>query len=433
MNPGPVVYWMSRDQRVNDNWALLFAQELALKLSQPLGVVFCLVPDYSGAGPQHYRFMQEGLREVRQKLRKLNIPFFLLSGSPAEVLSAFFKRNCITTVVADFNPLRINRKWKEELLQFCTVPMFEVDAHNIVPCRVASQKQEFGAYTLRPKIARLLPVYLKEFPDVTAHPFHWKNPSSSNENFPDSIPDHSPKEATYSWIRPGETAAMDAARNFISGRLRTYENDRNDPNLDGQSGLSPFLHFGQISAQRLALMVRERNNEGDSARSFLEELIIRRELSDNYCFYNHSYDSFEGFHAWAKKTLNDHRNDPRQFLYTLDQFESGSTHDPLWNAAQKEMAGTGKMHGFMRMYWAKKILEWTSSPEEAQAIAIYLNDKYSLDGRDPNGYAGIAWSLGGVHDRAWGERPVFGKIRYMNDAGCRRKFNVSKYIERNGL
>ena len=160
----------------------------------------------------------------------------------------------------------------------------------------------------------------------------------------------------------------------------------------------------------------------------LEELIVRRELADNFTFYNTQYASFDGFPAWAKQSLNEHRKDKREYLYSLKQFEQAETHDPLWNAAQTQMINKGKMHGYMRMYWAKKILEWTPSPEEAMMIAIYLNDKYELDGRDPNGYAGIAWSIGGVHDRAWFDRPVYGKVRYMNYRGCESKFNVKEYI-----
>ena len=158
-------------------------------------------------------------------------------------------------------------------------------------------------------------------------------------------------------------------------------------------------------------------------------MIIRRELSDNFCEYEKNYDYFEGFHHWAQKSLNEHRNDEREYIYTDEQFEEADTHDPLWNAAQNQMKTTGKMHGYMRMYWAKKILEWSPSPEIALQVAINLNDKYELDGRDPNGYTGIAWSIGGIHDRAWFERPVYGKIRYMNYNGCKSKFNVFKYIE----
>jgi deoxyribodipyrimidine photo-lyase len=162
----------------------------------------------------------------------------------------------------------------------------------------------------------------------------------------------------------------------------------------------------------------------------LEELIVRKELSDNYCFFNTNYDSFNGFHDWAKETLNKHRKDKRGFVYSLAEFENTNTHEDLWNAAQRELITTGKMHGYIRMYWAKKILEWSKSPEEALRISLYLNDKYELDGRDPNGYVGCAWSIGGVHDRAWTERPVYGKIRYMNRNGAARKFDVDRYISR---
>ena len=219
------------------------------------------------------------------------------------------------------------------------------------------------------------------------------------------------------------------------GRLDAYQ-DRNDPTKKGQSNLSPYFHFGQVGPQRVALDVLEAISMSPDeitdirsvAHGFLEELIIRRELSDNYLWYNDQYDRFEGFPDWAQKTLNEHRDDPREYEYHLEDWEAAATHDELWNAAQREMVQTGKMHGFMRMYWAKKILEWTHTPDEALAIAIALNDKYELDGRDPNGYVGVAWSIGGVHDRAWTERPVYGKIRYMNENGCRRKFDVDAYI-----
>ena len=230
------------------------------------------------------------------------------------------------------------------------------------------------------------------------------------------------------WITPGEKASLRVLKGFIEKKLGSYETGRNDPSADGQSDLSPYLHFGQISAQRIAIEVSKTNAAKKSREAFLEELVVRRELSDNYCYYNRNYDNVEGFPEWAKKTLHAHRNDKREYLYVRAQFENGETHDDLWNAAQMEMVKRGKMHGYMRMYWAKKILEWTGSPEQAMEVAVYLNDKYELDGRDPNGYTGIAWSIGGVHDRAWNERPVFGKIRYMSYNGCKSKFDIKKYI-----
>ena len=238
--------------------------------------------------------------------------------------------------------------------------------------------------------------------------------------------------AEVSWIKPGEGAAQRALRRFLREGLRSYDEARNDPTVDGQSNLSPFLHFGHISAQRVPLEVRDSDVVGEPRDAFLEERIVRRELSDNFCFYNEDYDRFEGFPTWAQTTLKQHGGDRREYTYTLGQFESAGTHDELWNAAQMEMAKTGKMHGYMRMYWAKKILEWTESPEEALKIAMFLNDKYELDGRDPNGYVGCAWSIGGVHDRAWFERPVFGKIRYMSYNGCRSKFDVDSYVAKSG-
>jgi deoxyribodipyrimidine photo-lyase len=306
-----------------------------------------------------------------------------------------------------------------------------VDAHNIVPCWIASPKQEYGAYTIRPKLNRLLPSFLEDFPMLQKHPYPW-DPWPEHIDWTEVqrnlLVDKNIHEIN--WAVPGEKAARSAIARFIEEGLSMYDTDRNDPNRAGQSGISPYLHFGHISAQRVALEVMKENAAGESRDAFLEELIIRRELSDNFCFYNDQYDSVEGFPEWAKKTLNQHGKDKRPYLYSLEDFEGAKTHDELWNAAQIEMVKRGKMHGYMRMYWAKKILEWTRSPEEAMKIAILLNDRYELDGRDPNGYAGIAWSIGGVHDRAWNERNVFGKIRYMSYNGCRSKFDVDAYIRR---
>jgi deoxyribodipyrimidine photo-lyase len=428
---GPVVYWMSRDQRVRDNWALLYAQELALSLGRPLGVVFCLAPAFLGATLRQYGFMLKGLKEVARDLAVLNLPFFLLAGEPAQELPRFVTEQRVGAVVSDFSPLRLVRDWKSAVAERIAVSLEEVDAHNIVPCWVASPKGEYGAYTLRPKLKRQLPEFLEDFPTLSRHPVGWEGarPEIPWEKLPATLAvDAAVPEVT--WLLPGERRARAALDHFLEHRLPFYGERRNDPTQDGQSDLSPYLHFGQLAAQRVALEVEGRPGHDASREAFLEELIVRRELADNYCFYQPHYDTFAGFPAWAQKTLNQHRRDKREKLYTLEELEWGRTHDELWNAAQREMVQRGKMHGYMRMYWAKKILEWTDSPEEAQALAIYLNDKYELDGRDPNGYAGIAWSIGGVHDRAWFERPVFGKIRYMSSKGCRAKFKVEAYQDK---
>jgi deoxyribodipyrimidine photo-lyase len=427
---GPVVYWMSRDQRVADNWGLLHAQEEALARQSSLAVVFCLAPSFLGATLRQYAFMLSGLQEVERRLAALGIPFFLLGGEPVEELPRFIETEGASLLVTDFDPLRVKRTWRETVAERISIPFHEVDAHNIVPCRHASPKLEYSAATIRRKLDRLVPTFLEEYPRLVAHPFPWPR-------IPRPVPwadllhrlpvDRSVPPVT--GIVPGESAAHRALAAFLDWRLEGYATGRNDPNRNGQSGLSPYLHFGHLAPQRVALAVASGGiSEGSAA--FLEELIIRRELSDNFCWYNDRYDRVEGFPDWARKTLERHRGDPREYRYSRELLERGETHDPLWNAAQKEMILTGRMHGYLRMYWAKKILEWSGSPEEALATAIFLNDRYELDGRDPNGYAGIAWSIGGVHDRPWGERPVFGMIRYMNYTGCLRKFDVPAYVSR---
>lgn len=428
---GPVVLWMSRDQRINDNWALLFAQELAIEQKTPLAVIFCLVPRFLNATIRQYGFMIKGLQEVEKNLNKKNIPFFLLTGFPEVEIPKFINGYEIGTIVADFSPLHINKGWKESVMKNIDIPFYEADAHNIVPCWTASSKQEYSARTLRLKLHRLLPEYLEDFPSLKKHPYNWEEKISIidwGKILKTLDVDLIIQEVE--WIKPGEKAAYRTMQEFFKNKLPLYDKQRNDPVRDGQSNLSPYLHFGQISAQRIALEAFKISTGKKSRDAFLEELIVRRELSDNFCFYNANYDNVEGFPAWAKRTLNEHRNDKRKYLYTLEQFENALTHDELWNAAQTEMAKKGKMHGYMRMYWAKKILEWTESPEQAMKIAIYLNDRYELDGRDPNGYAGIAWSIGGVHDRAWNSRLVFGIIRYMSYNGCKTKFDIKEYIKK---
>jgi deoxyribodipyrimidine photo-lyase len=426
---GPVLYWMSRDQRAKDNWALLFAQQVALEQRVPLGVIFCLVPNFLHATIRQYDFMLTGLEETEKKLAEKDIPFFLLTGSPAKKIPECMRTLRTGSLVTDFDPLTIKRKWRSTILPQLDIPLYEVDSHNLIPCWAASPKQEFAAYTFRPKVKRQLSAFMDPFPPLKTHPFSWKMKGKRTDwdaarkslKVDTSVP-------VVGWIGPGEDAAHKMLRRFIQNKLEGYATKRNDPNLDALSNLSPYLHFGQISAQRVALEVRRTDVPREDEEAFLEELIVRRELADNFCYYNKDYDSFRGFPDWAQKTLNEHRRDKREYVYSLAQFENARTHDELWNAAQIEMVRSGKMHGYMRMYWAKKILEWTQIPEEAQKIAIALNDKYELDGRDPNGYTGIAWSVGGVHDRAWFSRPIFGKVRYMSFGGAKSKFDVNAYI-----
>ncbi|MBN1893358.1 deoxyribodipyrimidine photo-lyase [bacterium] len=429
VSAGPVVYWMSRDQRAQDNWSLLYAQSMAVETKSPLYVVFCLVPRFGAAETRHYDFMIKGLSETESRLRARIIPLQVMAGRPVETLPAYLNDLRAALLVTDFDPLRIKRDWTKAVLGQVSVPVHEVDSHNIVPCRIASQKAEYGAYTLRPKINRLKDNFLTEFPRVRKHPFNtadmlkpvdWEQALRTVKC--------AASRTQVDWISPGFRAADRMLKDFIRLKLPGYAETRNDPTRDGQSNLSPFLHFGQISAQRVAWEAQQSGAPEPDQEAFLEELIVRRELSDNFCHYHADYDKVSAFPGWARKSLAEHEADPRPYLYPESRLESAETHDELWNAAQKEMMQRGKMHGYMRMYWAKKILEWSEDAEKALSTAIRLNDRYSLDGRDPNGYAGVAWSIGGVHDRAWPSRPIFGKVRYMSEGGARAKFRANLYV-----
>jgi deoxyribodipyrimidine photo-lyase len=411
---GIVVYWMNRDQRIDDNWALLEAQYWANEYHVPLVIVFTSKPTLGESiDKAHHRiddWMKQGLNLVQQHSERLNIPFVILQGSPEQILPKFLQEVKAGLLVTDFSPLRMMRKSRDTLAMQLRIPMIEVDAHNVCPAFFITDKLEWGAYTLRPKIHRALSTYLVPFPSLKKQTLAWTYLGK---------PFTLTRSKNNSFMPPN-----DALKEFIANRLVKYEK-RNDPNEQATSRLSAYLHFGQLSAQRIALEVRA---SGLPSESFLEELIVRKELADNFCLFQPHYDTFEGFPAWAQKTLNAHRNDQREFIYDYPTFAEGKTHDDAWNAAQLQMVKTGYMHGYMRMYWAKKILEWTASPEDALTIANRLNDTYELDGRDPNGYVGTAWAIGGVHDRPWANRPIFGMIRFMNAQGLKRKFDIGQYI-----
>jgi len=428
---GPVVYWMQRDQRAQDNWALLYAQEKAQERGVQFAVVFNLVQNFGNASFRHYDFMLRGLEKTAAALQERNIPFVLLKGQPEVTIPDFLEKCSASELVSDFNPLRLVQAWKKNVAQLISVKMTEIDAHNIVPCWKASDKQEYAAYTFRPKIHKQLKDFLTDFPSletqtqtgkIVAANIDWgvllKNVQADRSVAP------------VDWLTPGTQAAKIRAQAFISQQLEDYDKKRNNPNQQGVSHLSPYLHFGQVSAQWLAYQVNNATDTNKESReAYLEELIVRRELTDNFCFYTADYDKVAGAHAWAQKTIAQHAADQREYTYQRKELEAAGTHDELWNAMQLQMVATGKMHGWCRMYWAKKILEWSDNAQMAIDRALYLNDKYELDGNDPNGVVGVMWSICGVHDRAWTERPIFGKIRYMNFNGAKRKFDVQAYID----
>ena len=426
---GPVVYWMSREQRVADNWALLWAQQEALSRERGLQVIYCYDPIHCCRTPRHAVFVLHGLAELQQRLSGYNIGFFLLEGEPVESISAHLRRHDCHLLATDFSPLRNKRHLLEQLCGRLVLPIVEIDSHNIIPAWTASGKKEYGAYTIRPKINRLLPDYLTDFPELQVHPYEAASAAQPIAVSRLAAQAKNLSAGELCWLTSGENAAQRAMRRALSS-LEDYAQNRNDPTKDAQSGMSPYLHFGQLSPQRLAWEVYHSSLSQDTRECYLEELIVRRELADNFCLYEPCYDGFAGFPDWARKSLDEHRNDIREFRYSLEEFKQAQTHEPLWNSCQLDLVKRGKLHGYLRMYWAKKILEWSAGPEEALEYAIALNDTYSIDGSDPNGYAGIAWAIGGVHDRAWRERSVYGKIRYMNEAGCRRKFDVDRYLEK---
>lgn len=428
---GSILYWMNRDMRLVDNWALLRAQEVSIMHKAELCIAYNLDPEFLGGTLRQLDFKINALKELHQDAEKKSIGFYTLVSSDISMLIDFIKKNKIGYIVTDFAPLKIQQEWLTQIINSCSIPIEVVDTHNIVPIWQASSKKEFAAYTIRPKIQKQLKEFLTDFPKLTKQkentiPFQKIDFDLIMKN---AKVNQSVQPVT--WCKPGEKNAHKVLKKFIEQNSPEYAEKRNDPVHDVQSQLSPYLHYGMISAQRIALEVQKSSMPFASKEVFLEELIIRRELADNFCYYEKNYDNPKGFHEFF---INEHKRikgEKREYLYTQEQFEKGETHDDLWNACQMQMVQTGKMHGYLRMYWAKMIFAWSKNVSEAMKIAIYLNDTYELDGRDPNGYAGIAWCIGGVHDRPWFiTNHVFGKLRYMSRGGMNKKFDTKAYIEK---
>jgi len=428
-----VVYWMQRAQRGLDNPALDAAIYAANAIEKPVIVFFGLHPGYRRGNVRHYQFLLEGLSETRDRIQERGCSF-VFQPYPEHDLIHFCDEVRAALVVGDENPLREAEGWRRSAAVKLRVPFWTVDADVIVPSRLF-QKEEFAARTIRPKIQRVLPVFLQHCSNPVArkrYRGHIHRPSRTLDPFLTlgELPiDRSASPVAN--FRGGTAEGLKRLNAFIEKGLSGYNDARNLPDRRGTSELSPYLHFGQLGPLTIALAVQDSNIKKEAKEAFLEQLIVRRELGINFVWRNPRYDTLAGSPAWALKTLGEHAMDTRPYYYREKQLESAETHDELWNAAQKEMVLTGWMHGYMRMFWAKKILEWTESAESAFEIAVRLNDRYELDGRDPNGYAGIAWSIGGKHDRPWPpSRPVFGILRYMSAASCARKFDVKAYIQK---
>jgi deoxyribodipyrimidine photo-lyase len=423
-----VVYWMQRAQRSLDNPALEVAVQAANLLDKPCVVFFAPVPFYPHANLRHYRFLNQGIPAIAEGLRKRGIGF-VLRRYPDHHLLKFCQQVQPALVVGDENPMREPEHWREVAAEQLRVPFWTVDADVIVPTKLLT-KEQYGAHTARPVIRRLLPEFLQPVGNTRAK-IEWVPPQRLKSLAPDL-------DITEGWqldraVAPvegtvgGTDQALKHLKRFIKNEMAKYPVDRNKPERDGTSRLSAYLHFGHIGPHTVALAVEKADAPKAAKEAFLEQLIVRRELAINFVRFNPDYDNFESGTPWAHKSLAEHASDPRK-IYSERQLEDAQTHDPLWNASQMQMVKTGFMHNYMRMYWAKKILEWSKTPARAFQMAVYLNDKYELDGRDPNGYAGIAWAIVGKHDRPWFERPIFGKVRYMSFNSTSKKFDSESYI-----
>ncbi len=437
--PGPpnpegtcVVYWMQRAQRGVDNPALDVAVDAANALSKPVVVFFAPVPFYPHANARHYRFLCEGIPDIAGAVRARGAGF-VLRQFPEHSLLKFCEEVRPCLVVGDENPMREPRSWREKAAERLRVPLWTVDADVIVPTKLL-EKEQYAAHIIRPRLQARWEEFLVPLANPKAK-FAWTPPPGMLAPTPDDF------DITEGWnldrsvtlvsgsFRGGTREATRLLKEFVTTKLKGYGTQRNKPENDNTTRLSPYLHFGHIGPHTVALAVKKADVPAPDREAFLNQLLIWRELAVNLVHFNPVYDSIECAEPWAHRTLAAHAKDPRPVIYSEKQLEAAETHDPLWNASQMQMVNTGWMHNYVRMYWAKKILEWVKSPAEAYQIAVRMNDKYELDGRDPNGYAGIAWAMAGKYDRPWFEREIFGQIRYMSLASTGKKFDSKRYIE----
>jgi deoxyribodipyrimidine photo-lyase len=429
-----VVYWMQRAERGVDNPALDTAIRVGNELNVPVVAFFSAISNFPHANLRHYVFLNQGLVDIEEALHERGVGF-VVRRPPYNALEKFLEEVQAAMVIGDENPCREPERWRQVLAGRIRMPYWTVDADVLIPSNSYGKKM-YALRIFRPHFQKAIPIYLVE-PEKILPKHAWKA-SKGLESYP--VRD----DITKGWknldrsVGPvdtftgGSKAALKLLHEFVNKKLAHYEVQRNHPETNGTSQMSPYLHYGHISPLTISLAVKKAADAGkvpqSAATSYINELIGWRELAINFVKYTPDYDTFECAEPWAQKTLREHARDKRNPLYTLEQMERGETYDDMWNAAQWQMTRYGWMHNYMRMYWAKKILEWSPTPQKAFEWTVYMNDKYFLDGRDPNGYAGAAWSIAGKFDRAWGERPIFGKIRYMSGASTGKKFDSKKYI-----
>ena len=426
-----VLYWMQQSQRGSFNPALEYAIRQANALDQPTVVAFGLMDDYPEANARHYAFLLQGLQHVERELTERGIRFVVQRGQPPDVALRLGREASV--IVCDRGYLRLQKAWRREVAETADRTVVEVEGDVVVPLESVSDKAEHAARTLRPRLHRVLDEFLGGLsatsPAVAAADLALDGDAVDLSDVP-GVLEGLDLDRTVPPVRRLEGGTQEARRRltrFLRRDLDGYA-ERNEPADWRSSLLSPYLHFGQISPVEVALKVRAAASGRDQDReALLEELIVRRELAINFVHYRTDYDAYSCLPAWARETLGEHAADERPHVYTRAQLEAAETHDRYWNAAMRELVHTGFMQSYMRMYWGKKILEWGRTPESAFRTALALNNAYFLDGRDANSYVNVAWCFG-LHDRGWTERPVFGKVRYMNDRGLERKFDMERYI-----
>ncbi len=426
-----VLYWMQHSQRADGNPALERAAYWANTCNLPLLVLFVVDPHYPDANLRHYVFMLEGLRETMAAIEARGAAFSLRLGQPSEVAAKMSREAAV--VVTDRGYLRHLVEWRAELAREsrCLVEMVEGDA--IVPVEDATTKQETAARTFRPRVNRAVPMFHNR-PQTVPIKHNAKDLGSREDQtlndvaaFAESLGcDMSVTPAGH--IRGGLKAARERLSSFLKDDLPSYGDGRADIVHRHVSVMSPYLHFGQISPLEIYHAVTDAKAKEASQASYIEEMLVRRELAINFVHHEPNYDRYSAMPGWARDTLEAHKSDPREHTFTRKELEAGQTHDPYWNAAMREMRQTGYLHNSLRMYWGKRLIAYTNAPKTAYDTALYLNNKYFLDGRDANSYANVGW-LFGLHDRGWPEREVFGKVRTMTASGLKRKFDIDAYVE----
>jgi deoxyribodipyrimidine photo-lyase len=432
-----VLYWAQMNRRADSNHALEFAASIANDRKLPLLVYEGLTCTYPYASDRFHQFILEAVPETARRLRARGIGYvFNLRRRKRDANDALYRlaKDAVVVVTDDY-PAFIAAGHNRRVPDRVEVPYYVVDSSCVVPMRLL-EKKEYAAYTIRPKIHRMLDQHMRPVERVAVKvPYKEGPPDFHTEVRPENIKalvasceiDHGVKPSVS--FHGGALEAERRQRLFLDRSLSRYDAERNEPSAHATSNLSPWLHFGHVSSLRVALEARLHAAENDlDCGAFLEELIVRRELAFNHCRLAARADSLDELPDWARKTLDKHAGDQRDHRYTREQFEQAQTHDELWNATQTEMLLRGKIHGYYRMYWGKKVIEWSGSAQEALETMVYLHDRYALDGRDPNTYTNILWCFG-LHDRPWKERPVFGMVRYMSLGGMKRKTGVPAYLE----